>query len=285
MTEKYEYKIERHPLSAAFPNMTTDEFVDLLDSVREIGILNPIVLFEDKIIDGWHRYRASVELDIDCPAIDLADDLDPQLFVIAHNFARRNLSASQRALCAVGVFKWRPSGRINQGHPEDEVVKTNKELSDLSKTSAMTISRAKKVISNAVNEVIEAVQSGEIGIVKASEIAKLDKDKQVEALKKPVKKTVPKEVVPEYDPADDMRESIAVLNEELEKANRAAAAGILVEGMEDAREIMERQAEEIKTLKAENDGLKATRDTMMVEIRELKKQCIYYQKKLKGLEK
>jgi len=99
------------------------------------------------------------------------------------------------------------------------------------------------------------------------------------------KKTIPKQEEPEYDPTDDMRESIAVLNEELEKANRAAAAGILAEGMEDARAIMERQAEEIKTLKAQNDGLKATRDTMMVEIRELKKQCAYYQKKLKGLEK
>lgn len=99
------------------------------------------------------------------------------------------------------------------------------------------------------------------------------------------KKTIPKQEEPEYDPIDDMRESITVLNEELEKANRAAAAGILAEGMEDAREIMERQAEEIKTLKAENDGLKATRDTMMVEVRELKKQCAYYQKKLKGLEK
>jgi cell division protein FtsB len=48
---------------------------------------------------------------------------------------------------------------------------------------------------------------------------------------------------------------------------------------------MDRQAAEIKTLQAENDGLKATRDTMMVEIRELKKQCAHYQKKLKGLEK
>jgi hypothetical protein len=99
------------------------------------------------------------------------------------------------------------------------------------------------------------------------------------------KKTIPKQEEPEYDPIDDMRESIAVLNEELEKANRAAAAGILAEGMENAREIMERQAEEIKTLIAENDGLKATRDTMMVEIRELKKQCAYYQKKLKEIEK
>jgi ParB-like chromosome segregation protein Spo0J len=291
MTEKYEYKIERHQLSSAFPDMSREEYSELLDSVREIGIQNPIVLFEDKIIDGWHRYKASVELDIDCPAVDLPEETDPRLFVIAQNVSRRSLTASQRALAIVTVNAWRRSGVKNKEALQEPPTKSNEELSGLSKTSKATIKRAKQVITDAVHEVIEAVQSGEIGIVKASEIAKLDKDKQVEALKnpvkktKPAKKTVPKEVVPEYDPSDDMRESIAVLNEELEKANRAAAAGILSEGMEDAREIMERQAEEIKTLKAENDGLKATRDTMMVEIRELKKQCMYYQKKLKGLEK
>ena len=99
------------------------------------------------------------------------------------------------------------------------------------------------------------------------------------------KKTIPKQEEPEYDATDDMREAISTLNEELEKANRAAAAGILAEGMEDAREIMERQAEEIKTLQAELDGLKSTRDTMMVEIKELKKQCAYYQKKMKEIAK
>jgi hypothetical protein len=183
------------------------------------------------------------------------------------------------------VNSWRRSGVKSKGSPEDHPEKTNQEMVELSKTSSKTINRAKKVISDAVKEVVEAVQAGQIGIVKASEIAKLDKDKQAAALNKPVKKTVPKEVVPEHDPSDEMREAIAVLNDELEKANRAAAAGVLTEGMEDARGIMERQADEIRTLKAENDGLKSTRDTMMVEIRELKKQCAYYQKKLKGLEK
>lgn len=102
---------------------------------------------------------------------------------------------------------------------------------------------------------------------------------------KPAKKTLPKQEVPEHDPMDEMRETIDVLNEELEKATRAAAAGVLADGMESAKEIMERQAQEIKTLQAENEGLKATRDTMMVEIKELKKQCAYYQKKLKDSEK
>jgi hypothetical protein len=285
MTDKYEYKIERHQLSSVFPDMTREEYSELLDSVREIGIQNPIVLFEDKIIDGWHRYKASVELDIDCPAVDLPEEIDPRSFVLAQNVNRRNLVASQRALLVVMVNSWRRSGVKSKGSPEDHPEKTNQEMVELSKTSSKTINRAKKVISDAVKEVVEAVQAGQIGIVKASEIAKLDKDKQAAALNKPVKKTVPKEVVPEHDPSDEMREAIAVLNDELEKANRAAAAGVLTEGMEDARGIMERQADEIRTLKAENDGLKSTRDTMMVEIRELKKQCAYYQKKLKGLEK
>lgn len=285
MNQTLEYKIDRHPLSAAFPDMSREEYSELLDSVREIGIQNAIVLFEDKIIDGWHRYRASVELDIECPAIDLPEETDPRLFVIAQNVSRRSLSASQRALAIVTVNAWRRSGVTNKAHPQDAPEKSKKELSEMSKTSTATIDRAKKVITDAVNEVIEAVQSGEIGIVKASEIAKLDKDKQVEALKKPVKKTVPKEVVPDYDPSDDLRETITALNEELEKASRAAASGVLEDGMENAQEIMERQAEEIKTLTAENDGLRATRDTMMVEIKELKKQCAYYQKKLKELTK
>jgi hypothetical protein len=102
---------------------------------------------------------------------------------------------------------------------------------------------------------------------------------------KGTKKQIPKEEVPEYDPSDDLRETITALNEDLERATKAAAAGVLAEGMENAQEIMDRQYEEIKTLKAENDGLKATRDTMMVEIKELKKQCSYYQKKLKELTK
>jgi hypothetical protein len=285
MRQELEYKIDRHPLSAAFPDMSREEYSELLDSVREIGIQNPIVLFEDKIIDGWHRYRASVELDIECPAIDLSEEINPVLFVIAQNVSRRSLSASQRALAIVTVNAWRRSGMKNKGALQEPPTKSNEELSDLSKTSKATIKRAKQVISDAVTEVIEAVQSGEIGIVKASEIAKLDKDKQVAALTKPVKKTVPKEVVPDYDPSDDLRETISVLNEELEKVSRAAALGVLEEGMESAQEIIERQAEEIKHLKIENDGLKSMRNTLQVEIKELKKQCSYYQKKMKEIEK
>ncbi len=85
---------------------------------------------------------------------------DPCLFVIAQNVSRRSLSASQRALAIVTVNAWRRSGVKNKEALQEPPTKSNEELSGLSKTSKATIKRAKQVITDAVYEVIEAVQSG-----------------------------------------------------------------------------------------------------------------------------
>ena len=90
----------------------------------------------------------------------MPDETDPRLSAIAQNVSRRSLTASQRALAIVTVNAWRRSGVTNKGGLEDPPTKTTNELSNLSNTSEKTIKRAKKVITDAVHEVIEAVQSG-----------------------------------------------------------------------------------------------------------------------------
>ena len=40
----------QHPLSAAFPPMAPEDFQSLKDSVENIGVQNPITLFEDMVI-------------------------------------------------------------------------------------------------------------------------------------------------------------------------------------------------------------------------------------------
>ncbi len=90
----------------------------------------------------------------------MPDETDPRLSAIVHNVSRRSLTASQRALAIVTVNAWRRSGVTNKAHPQDAPEKSKKELSEMSKTSTATIDRAKKVITDAVHEVIEAVQSG-----------------------------------------------------------------------------------------------------------------------------
>ena len=98
-------QLQRHPLSAAFGDMPPDEFAELKDSIRETGLTDPvIVLFEGKVLDGWHRYRAVCELEQAGQIVPgqatvepLRDGVDPVAFVWSRNGLRRHLTPSQRA--------------------------------------------------------------------------------------------------------------------------------------------------------------------------------------------
>ena len=104
---------QQHPLSAAFPAMSEEELQNLKDSIDVIGVQNPIVIYEGKIIDGWHRYKVANELRLPCPAVHLAEDIDPQDFVLANNKARRHLNRGQIAMAYTKVYQWYPAGKPN----------------------------------------------------------------------------------------------------------------------------------------------------------------------------
>ena len=269
--------MKRHPLSAAFPDMTAEEYSDLLSSVKDIGIQNPIVLFEGMIIDGWHRYRASLDLDVECPYVDLPENVNPQNYVIAQNISRRSLTASQRALAVVTVHAWRRTGNTskNQTALEEHIEKkTIDEMAVLANASRATIRKAKKIASKAVPELLEAVQTGDIGIEKASIIASLDKDKQVEAMNKPVSRMIEKleDVSPEDDEIainqERQRLDLETMNRLLDSDDKLAAAYV-----------------EIKQLNAELAVVKRSRDSYMNQCNEQIKMIKSLQKRLDKLTK
>ena len=167
----------QHPLSAAFPRMADDEFQDLKDSIETSGVLNPISLLDGMVLDGWHRYSAATELGMNCPAVELGDDIDPRDFVLAQNKARRNLTASQRASAVTAVFQWRPHGdqrsavaadRPNKPELTAEVSKTTKELAVIAGVGTRTIEQAKAVHAGAVQEVQDAVKVGAVTVETAA---------------------------------------------------------------------------------------------------------------------
>ena len=185
---------QQHPLSAAFPSMSDDEFQNLKDSIEVNGVLNPITIYEGMVIDGWHRYRAANELGMDCPEVEFDESIDPKDFVLAQNKNRRHITAAQLAMATTAVYEWHPAHRPNKSAPSAELSKTSAELAEISGTSTRTIEQAKKVMKDAVSEVQDAVKSGKIGLPKAHAIAKLPKDQQADAIDKPVpaKQWVPK---------------------------------------------------------------------------------------------
>ena len=107
----------QHPLSAAFPAMPPDEFAELKADIEAHGIVNPIVLHEDKVLDGWHRYRAARELGAadEVPETYLPHLIDPVDYVLSQNLRRRHLTPSQAGAIVCDMTEHRERGRPSAG--------------------------------------------------------------------------------------------------------------------------------------------------------------------------
>lgn len=242
---------QQHPLSAAFPAIGADDFQALKDSIENIGVQNPITLFEGMVIDGWHRYTAANDLGMECPSVELGD-VDPRDFVLAQNKARRHVTQAQLAMATTAVYAWAPAGKPKL-HTEC-AVKTTAEMASIAGVHRNTIVQAQAVQAKAAPEVVEAVKSGAIGLPKAAAIAKLPKEEQAAAIHKPTPKATPEEIPEDDGPsAEEIAAQVAA-----EEADRALVAKLL-----DSNEPLAELAEENKQLKAEIAQLKLARDGYM----------------------
>jgi len=95
--------MEIHPLAALIPAMTPDELEKLTADIGHNGLLDPIVLFEGKILDGRHRAQACEESGVTPRFVEFAGK-DPLDFVIAKNLHRRHLSTTQKAMLAAELL-------------------------------------------------------------------------------------------------------------------------------------------------------------------------------------
>jgi N6-adenosine-specific RNA methylase IME4 len=96
---------EPHEYANLFPRLTEGELAELCASVKEHGLLTSIVLYQDRILDGRHRYEACQREGIE-PRFEQfrGSDEEALAFVIAMNATRRHLTASQRAAIAVRLL-------------------------------------------------------------------------------------------------------------------------------------------------------------------------------------
>jgi ParB-like nuclease domain len=113
-----------HPVAKVFPPMSSDEFDDLVESIRTTGLVDPIVVTVDgEILEGRHRARACKKLGIE-PRVTTYEGDDPVAFVIAKNLARRNLTPGQRACIALLLAESEisgPRGPLGEGRKRDRV--------------------------------------------------------------------------------------------------------------------------------------------------------------------
>jgi ParB-like chromosome segregation protein Spo0J len=111
-------KMQFHALAEIFPLIKGDEFEELCADIKAHGLREPIVTFENKILDGRNRFRA-------CTAVGSNRGLTHTLAIqvsllISLDLERRHLSASQRALIAARL------ANLKLGHVATQALKSIK---------------------------------------------------------------------------------------------------------------------------------------------------------------
>jgi N6-adenosine-specific RNA methylase IME4 len=172
----YELKIdpEFHEL---IPPLQVDELRGLEDSIVAEGCRDPIVVWDDILIDGHNRYDICQRLRL--PFVTVARNFSgrdqAKLWIIRNQFARRNLTPYQRAelvllaeplLAASAKERQRAGGveKVQQNSAEPQV---RDQLADLSGLSHDTVHRARVIRDLADEETKGRLRSGELSINRA----------------------------------------------------------------------------------------------------------------------
>jgi ParB-like chromosome segregation protein Spo0J len=135
------FRLTISPLAKRLPEIPPKEYEELKNSIREIGLLEPLVLNDaNQILDGRHRYRACQELEIEPRTIHWRDVLGAKFgqvsearFIFDANCHRRHLTDDQRAaLCTEFLREFELEAKANyqktRGKGKSKVKKANKEV-------------------------------------------------------------------------------------------------------------------------------------------------------------
>ena len=268
--------LTQHPLSGAFPAMPDEDFVALRDDIENNGLREPIVVYDEQVLDGWHRYQACLELGIMPRFREFPEDEDPVVYVKSLNLNRRHLTGSQRAAAVVKCSAWVSNGsnqHTKRGYePSSPPPKTNVEMAKEAGVTPRTIQQAKEAEKAGLGD---KVRDGKITVKEAAQMGK------------PIAPPKPVEPPPP-EPPNELEERNAVLVEENDRLmDRLAVAAMEAtpEEKASAKALIDDLHAQVKSLTAQLDAVKSSRDGFMRENKELKSQVSRLQKKLDKLVK
>ncbi len=177
--------MKRHPLSVVWGDMPPEQFAALVEDVRAHGVNEPITIYDEMILDGWHRYRVAGKAEKTCKFVPLPEDEDPAGFVIRANAHRRHLTASQRTAAIVACREWMQRGHDRRtaslNHPNlfEDADKTPRNgggvkpeaTSYLSGTTESEMATEAGVSTRTIRHAKEAERAGLGGHVRSGEIS------------------------------------------------------------------------------------------------------------------
>ena len=185
------------------PPLSNEEYKQLEANCLDEGIREPILTWNNYIIDGHNRYNIANQwnLEFETESKSFSSEEAVKEWMILNQFGRRNLSNYQRSVLALqleDVFKAKAKEkeriRKTTSQKSDESLKevsTKKELSKVAAVSHDTIAKVKKIQEKAPEEVKAKLSTGEVSINAAyKEIKKEEKKEELQIKKNEYEKRV-----------------------------------------------------------------------------------------------
>jgi hypothetical protein len=161
-------KYDDHPLADLFPLLGGDDLDALVADIRQHGQREPIILCDQKILDGRNRYLACAKVPV-TPRFETYQGDNPLALVTSLNLRRRHLNESQRAMIAAKLSTMRQGERTDLKPSANLQKVAQADAAALLHISARTVASAAKVRNAGSPTLVEAVEQGRIAGQRGSE--------------------------------------------------------------------------------------------------------------------
>lgn len=133
--------------------MPADEFRELVEDIKRQGVLEPVVMLDGMVLDGWHRYQACLEVGVETPTKPWrnTDGMESAFaYAWGRNALRRHLTRAQRIDIVQKTHPelWAKVGNEPPGPRKDtteSVASSASQLADLAGVRPQDIRQAKRL--------------------------------------------------------------------------------------------------------------------------------------------
>lgn len=173
-----------------FDNVTGEDYTNLLNSIKNTGVLTPLLVSADMtIISGHQRIKACKELGFESVPCIIRDDITTEEEKLEHlissNFGRTENNPTKRREAAAKYFEL---CGFKRGHPINQIdenrLLTQEQIAKQLNISPTTLKELLKISRNLTPEAKELLDNGTINKTTAEKVlCKLSKEDQLELFK------------------------------------------------------------------------------------------------------
>lgn len=179
------------------PPLSADEYAQLEQNILADGCRDPLVLWEDFLLDGHNRYEICTKHGLPFATVQqdgLATLNDALIWIAKHQLGRRNITDFVRTELALLIkpalaeqAKDRQISNLNQGespvrlNSDERGIRTDDAVAKMAGVGRDTVRKVEKIREKAVPEVLAAVRSGDMSIHAAAKTVETPKEPKAKA--------------------------------------------------------------------------------------------------------